>query len=216
MRSSTVLKASIAIVLTAWASLSAVADEPGKTTLPQSKSSELDTLSPAAALGKKLFFDPILSQDRTVSCASCHKPERAFADDARVSIGVGGKSGTRNTPSAMNTAARVVLFWDGRSPSLEHQALQPIQNPVEMALPIYLLALAPLAFGLLCGAGMQWFIALRHKVAAQRLGKEVAKLKSEVAELRGQLTQAQHGLPVPANPTLPERLKLIAGLRSKS
>ena len=71
-----------------------------------------------------------------MSCASCHKPERAFADDRPVSPGVGGKLGTRNTPSVMNSSGRTTLFWDGRAETLEDQALFPIENPVEMALPV--------------------------------------------------------------------------------
>lgn len=84
------------------------------------------------ALGKKLFFDPILSKDGTVSCASCHKPEHGFADDKPVSIGIKGQKGERNTPTAFNTAKLKFLFWDGRAKSLEEQALGPIENPVEM------------------------------------------------------------------------------------
>jgi len=96
-------------------------------------------VSPAAAraeLGRKLFFDPILSKDRTISCASCHKPEHAFADTVRFSPGVAGAQGHRNTPSVMNSTARVSFFWDGRAGTLEEQAILPIENPIEMALPI--------------------------------------------------------------------------------
>ncbi len=89
-----------------------------------------------ARLGEKLFFDPILSSNRTISCASCHKPEYAFADTARFSRGVGGQLTDRNTPSAMNLAGRIHLFWDGRATSLEVQAIQPIAAPNEMNLPI--------------------------------------------------------------------------------
>ena len=89
-----------------------------------------------AALGEQLFFDPILSQDRTVSCASCHKPEHAFADNVALSPGIHGQLGTRNTPSAMNTAGRLAFFWDDRAASLEEQALGPIANPREMGLPL--------------------------------------------------------------------------------
>lgn len=91
---------------------------------------------PRAALGRELFFDPILSSDRTISCASCHKPEHAFADDRVLSVGVGGKLGTRNSPSVMNSSGRTRFFWDGRAETLEEQALIPIANPVEMALPV--------------------------------------------------------------------------------
>lgn len=87
-------------------------------------------------LGEMLFFDPILSEDLSVSCASCHKPEFAFADTVAFSDGVHGRKATRNTPSAMNVAAREALFWDGRATTLEEQALGPIENPNEMNLPI--------------------------------------------------------------------------------
>lgn len=86
-------------------------------------------------LGEKLFHDPILSSDYSISCASCHKPQFAFADTAAFSVGVGGKLGTRNTPSAMNMAMREHFFWDGRAASLEAQVSGPISNPVEMNLP---------------------------------------------------------------------------------
>jgi cytochrome c peroxidase len=87
-------------------------------------------------LGRKLFFDPILSKDRTLSCASCHQPRLAFADNRDFSPGVGGAQGARNTPSVMNSSGRTSLFWDGRAETLEAQAIFPIENPVEMALPI--------------------------------------------------------------------------------
>lgn len=87
-------------------------------------------------LGEMLFFDPILSEDSSISCASCHKPQFAFADTTAFSIGVHGKRATRNTPSAMNVASREALFWDGRAATLEQQALGPIENPNEMNLPV--------------------------------------------------------------------------------
>ena len=89
-----------------------------------------------AQLGEKLFFDPILSRDSTISCASCHQPQFAFADNTPTSKGVKNRSGSRNTPSAMNQTDRNFYFWDGRAETLEEQALGPIQNPVEMDLPI--------------------------------------------------------------------------------
>jgi cytochrome c peroxidase len=89
-----------------------------------------------AELGKLLFHDPILSLDSTVSCASCHIPAFAFADTVPLSKGVGGAIGSRNTPSAMNMAARSHFFFDGRAATLAEQALGPIANPVEMNLPV--------------------------------------------------------------------------------
>lgn len=87
-------------------------------------------------LGKKLFFDPILSQDRSISCGSCHKPEFSFADNRSLSLGVNDSLGKRNTPSVMNMASRSHFFYDGRASSLEEQAIGPIENPIEMNLSI--------------------------------------------------------------------------------
>lgn len=89
-----------------------------------------------AALGEKLFFDSILSLNKTISCASCHKPEFAFADNVALSAGVFGRTGVRNTPSAMNVSDQPHFFWDGRAATLEQQALMPIENPDEMGLPL--------------------------------------------------------------------------------
>lgn len=87
-------------------------------------------------LGKMLFSDPILSKDRTISCASCHIPASAFSDTLALSVGVEGKKGKRNSPSAMNLRLQRSFFWDGRAGSLEEQALIPIENPDEMNLPV--------------------------------------------------------------------------------
>jgi cytochrome c peroxidase len=89
-----------------------------------------------ADLGKLLFFDPILSKDRSISCASCHIPQFAFADTLATSIGVHGQIGVRNTPSSMNLNLQNTFFWDGRANTIEEQALGPIENPIEMNLPI--------------------------------------------------------------------------------
>ncbi len=89
-----------------------------------------------ATLGKRLFFDPILSRNHTISCASCHQETFAFADTLAVSLGVFGRKGKRNTPSAMNVLLQASFFWDGRAATLEEQALMPIANPDEMDLPI--------------------------------------------------------------------------------
>lgn len=85
------------------------------------------------SLGRKLYYDPILSADNTISCASCHSPETGFTDRNKVSTGVGGKKGTRHSPTVINSAYNTLQFWDGRAPSLEEQAKGPIANPVEMA-----------------------------------------------------------------------------------
>jgi cytochrome c peroxidase len=89
-------------------------------------------------LGERLFFDPVLSRDSSISCASCHKPEFAFADNRALSPGVFHRSGTRNTPSVMNLVDRNAYFWDGRASSLEEQALGPMENMLEMDFPLTL------------------------------------------------------------------------------
>lgn len=87
------------------------------------------------ALGRKLYYDTRLSADNTVSCANCHNPAKAFTDGLRVSLGVGGKNGTRNAPTVLDAAYNPAQFWDGRAASLEDQAGGPMANPVEMGLP---------------------------------------------------------------------------------
>lgn len=87
----------------------------------------------AAALGEKLFSSPLLSVDGTRSCASCHKPLNGFAEEQRVSMGVGGKRGTRNAPTLLNVAFNRSQFHDGRAETLEAQASGPMMNPIEMA-----------------------------------------------------------------------------------
>jgi cytochrome c peroxidase len=86
-------------------------------------------------LGKKLYFEKKLSVDETISCASCHIPEKGFADPRQFSSGVGGKKGGRQAPTVINRIFSTRQFWDGRAASLEEQAVGPVQNPVEMGMP---------------------------------------------------------------------------------
>ncbi len=88
------------------------------------------------ALGEKLFDDPRFSSTGDVSCATCHDKEKAFSDSPlATSEGIRKLTGTRNGPTVVNSAYYESLFWDGRSPSLEDQALHPFVNPIEMGLP---------------------------------------------------------------------------------
>jgi cytochrome c peroxidase len=91
--------------------------------------------SERVALGRKLYFDKRLSKDGTVSCATCHDVTRGFTDQRKVSEGIKDQNGTRNAPTTLNVALLQILFLDGRSPTLEHQARQPIVNPIEMGMP---------------------------------------------------------------------------------
>lgn len=84
-------------------------------------------------LGRQLYFDPRLSSDNTISCGSCHAPDKGYAFDSQFGIGVGGQQGGRNSPVSYNRILSTLQFWDGRAVSLEDQAVGPIANPIEMA-----------------------------------------------------------------------------------
>lgn len=85
-------------------------------------------------LGRRLFFDPNLSKDRSISCATCHDPAQAFSNGEAFAQGVGGTIGSRNVPSIVNRLFGRTQFWDGRALSLESQVLGPLLNPAEMAM----------------------------------------------------------------------------------
>jgi cytochrome c peroxidase len=93
---------------------------------------ENPTTPEKVALGKQLFFDPRLSGDNTMSCATCHSPEKAFSDGLAQAKGHHGKVLSRNTPTLLNVGFFDRFLWDGRAKSLEEQALGPIQSPDEM------------------------------------------------------------------------------------
>ena len=88
------------------------------------------------ALGKQLFFDPRLSGDNKMSCATCHLPGQAFTDGVAKAVGAEGRVLPRNTQTILNVAAYPNFFWDGRADSLEQQALIPIAAPSEMNQPL--------------------------------------------------------------------------------
>ena len=84
----------------------------------------------AARFRQRLFFDPRLSGNGQVSCATCHDPAQEFTDGLRLAEGVG--LNRRNTPTVLNAGHHRWLTWDGRSDSLWAQALEPLENEVEM------------------------------------------------------------------------------------
>ncbi|MFN4081192.1 MAG: cytochrome-c peroxidase [Saprospiraceae bacterium] len=119
--------------------------------LPQHlRNAGLSTLpvdGPKATLGRVLFYDKSLSADGTVSCASCHKQQIAFADDRAVSVGVNGQNGTRNSIALGSVlaftayygtdlfgASAVPFFWDNRAGTARQQNMASLTNPVEMGL----------------------------------------------------------------------------------
>lgn len=92
------------------------------------------------ALGEKLFFDKILSKDKTLSCANCHHLQHNGADNTRYTEGIEGQVGLFNVPTVYNAVYNFRQFWDGRAKNLKEQALNPITNAVEMgnSLPVVL------------------------------------------------------------------------------
>ncbi len=85
-----------------------------------------------ALLGKKLYFDPILSKDNTISCASCHNLKTAGVDNLQFSFGIKGRKGIVNTPTVLNAIFNFRQMWDGRAKNLVHQVQFPLTNPKEM------------------------------------------------------------------------------------
>jgi cytochrome c peroxidase len=129
---------SVAWLMTLWAGIlvaqTQAGDEPKLVALPAKVPAPKDNKTTPAkvALGKQLFFDPRLSGDNTMSCATCHMPEKAFGDALATAKGRGGKTQPRNTPSLLNVGLHSSLMWDGRAKSLEEQSLVPIGSPDEM------------------------------------------------------------------------------------
>ena len=105
-------------------------DDLASITVPDS-----NPMTPAKVeLGRQLFFGNKLSADRSTSCATCHDPNKGFADGRPLARGVNGLAGARNSPSLVNAGLGQLFFWDGRAASLEAQVLAPIFNPKEMGL----------------------------------------------------------------------------------
>jgi cytochrome c peroxidase len=87
---------------------------------------------PKVRLGMQLYFDPRLSADNTISCATCHDPTKAWANHGATDVGIKGQVGGRNSGTIIDAAHMRYQFWDGRAGSIEEQALGPIHNPIEM------------------------------------------------------------------------------------
>lgn len=104
------------------------------TLVPMPIPADNPTTVEGVSLGRKLFYDKILSSDGSLSCASCHNPYKAFSDSPNALTTVGGALEYRNTPAIMNLGWASHLFWDGRAwnTALEKQALEPVVMPNEM------------------------------------------------------------------------------------
>src|SRR5690606_8714445 len=88
------------------------------------------------ALGQALFFDTNLSQQRNISCASCHIADQQWSDARRVSPGTNNETGKRNAMPVTNMAYSPNFFWDGRVRTLEEQSVHPVQDQLEMSLTL--------------------------------------------------------------------------------
>jgi cytochrome c peroxidase len=128
----------IAVCLIVFVSSLSLAEKPDTESelvpLPKKVTAPKDnpTTPAKVELGKKLFFDPRLSGDNKMSCATCHMPDKAYSDGLALSPGADGKLLGRNTQTCLNVGFFETFFWDGRAASLEQQAVGPIQSTVEM------------------------------------------------------------------------------------
>jgi cytochrome c peroxidase len=104
--------------------------------LPAVMASEQNPITQAKVdLGKRLYYETLLSGNHSISCNSCHELTKFGVDNQRFSKGDKGQLGGRNAPSVYNAAAHIAQFWDGRAPTVEEQAKGPVLNPAEMAMP---------------------------------------------------------------------------------
>ncbi|MBX3251650.1 MAG: cytochrome-c peroxidase [Myxococcales bacterium] len=114
-------------------------DETAATTTPETPAAEpVQPIEPVEVsmdkvfLGRRLFHDPILSGDGTVSCATCHSLDHGGAEDRATSLGIREQVGPINSPTVLNAHYNFVQFWDGRATDLQDQAGGPVENPLEM------------------------------------------------------------------------------------
>jgi cytochrome c peroxidase len=132
MKRKVMMAALVMIVAGAWMAL-AKAELKGGGPLPPVPIPADNPQTPSKiGLGKQLYFDPRLSADNTISCATCHAPETGWANPHPTDTGIKGQVGGRNSGSIIDCAYLTYQFWDGRAKSLEEQALGPIANPIEM------------------------------------------------------------------------------------
>lgn len=138
------------------------------------------------ALGRALYYEPLLSDGHDVSCNSCHGLNAWGADGRRVSLGHDGRAGTRNAPSVYNAAGHMAQFWDGRAADVEEQAKGPILNPIEMGMPDSLAVLAHLrASAMYVAAFRAAFPGERQPVSYDNVGRAIGAFE------RGLVTPAR-------------------------
>jgi cytochrome c peroxidase len=129
------------------------------------------------ALGKQLYFDPRLSGDDTISCASCHDPKQGWSNGAAFATGVRGQVGGRSAPTIINSGYQYFQFWDGRAAHIEGQALGPIQNPIEMDLTLEKLVAK---LNKIDGYHSQFQIVFGTNVTSEGIAKAIAAFERTV------------------------------------
>lgn len=160
-----------------------------KTALPKAR----DGFSPQQIdLGRFLFFDPLLSANHKQACASCHQPQRGFADGKALSTGAHGDIGTRSAPGLWNVGFLKKLFWDGRADSLEQQALIPLFAPHEMANTAEQL-LADLAASPQYPALFRQAFTGSDQIELHQVGTALAAFQSSLISLNSKYDQYAHG-----------------------
>ena len=142
-------------------------------------------------LGKRLFHEPALSRNGTISCASCHQAEAGFSDPRRFSIGLDGKATPRQSMSLLNLAWKDSFFWDGRAKLLREQVLEPIENPIEMdeklsRIPAKLCALPGYDAAFKAAFGTE-------EITAQRLGLALEAFLLTLVSTDSKFDQARQG-----------------------
>lgn len=165
-----------------------------KTGLPEHR----DGFSPRETdLGRYLFFDPVLSADGSLSCASCHDPNRGFADGMGRSIGITGAPVKRSAPTLWNVAFLNSFFWDGRAASLEEQMLGPLYDPMEMGnSPEQLLATLndiPAYRGLFAQAFPAEFTDAAADIQLHQIYRALTAFQVSLVSLNSRYDQYAHG-----------------------
>lgn len=125
---------SLLLVATLWAATSSVAQDTPLGLPPVPVPADNPLTPEKVTLGHALFNDKRFSGDGSVSCSSCHNPDKAFTDNQSTSEGINKSRGTRNAPTVLNAAYNTTQFWDGRRPSLEAQSKDPLTNSIEHGL----------------------------------------------------------------------------------
>lgn len=160
-----------------------------KTALPKGR----DGFSPQQIdLGRFLFFDPLLSANHKQACASCHQPAHGFSDGKALSTGSNGDIGTRSAPGLWNVGFQKKLFWDGRSDTLEQQALIPLFAPHEMANTAEQV-LADLTSSALYPELFRQAFPLSSELELSQVATALAAFQSSLISLNSRYDQYAHG-----------------------